>query len=353
VRDVGGHPIAHAQLLVGDENAQGHMTVPEGGQAWRASARRVSADENGNFEVLGLAAGSQEVRVRAKDFAPWRGAAEVSVGQTAQLAVTLVEEASVAGTVRDGSGAPLAGVEITSGTGGFLDRFTRSGADGSFFVRGLPSGEFELRADVERRGSVSTTLTGTPGAHLGWDPVLDGGLAIHGRIVGAGIDPTQCVVRCERVNASQVAYMGDARPDEQGVFAFTGLADAGHRLEVLAAGLYVFPLAAVDDLHPGASETVIAVEAARWPSVHLRGRVLDAQGEPVPGASLSPSLREALGHNGPLLTTDAAGAFDLGPYPPGHWTILVQAGQTDELRTETVELAPGQTWDFGDLQLSQ
>lgn len=353
VRDEAGQGIAHAQLLVGDEDAFRDATVPEGGEALAAAARRVSADENGHFEVLGLAAGRQEVRVRAKDFAPWAGEAEVSAGQAAELAVTLLAEARVEGTVRDASGAPVAGVEILSGRGGFLDRVTGSGADGSYSVRGLPSGEFALQVEGKGRGSVRTTLTGSPGALLRWDPMLDGGLTLRGRIVGAGVDPSACVVRCECLAEGEEPYFEDERPDEQGVFEFSGLTDAGHRLEVLAAGLYFFPLAVVQDLHPGAGETVIELDAQRWPSVHLRGRVLDASGDPLPGAALVPGLAGSGGRNCPLLTTDAAGVFDLGPYPPGRWTIFVQPGRSEELRTETVELLPGQTWDFGNLRLPE
>jgi hypothetical protein len=353
VRDEAGQRIAHAQLLVGDEHAGAHATVPEGGQAWHPAAMRVSADENGHFDVHGLAAGSQKVRVRARDFAPWTGVAEVSAGETSQLAVTLLQEASVEGTVTDASGAPLAGLEILSGRGGFLDRITRSGADGSFSMRGLPCGEFELQVAGERRGSARTTLTGTPGALLRWDPVLDAGLSIRGRIVGEGIDPTRCSVRCESFGQGEAPYLDGARPDGQGVFEFTGLADAGYRLEVYATESHSFPLAVRDDQRPGGGEIVIELDPARWPSVHLKGRVLDAQGQAVPGASLAPIPVDAAVWNSPLLTTDPAGAFDLGPYPPGRWAIHIESGQLGELRTATVELAPGESWDFGDLRMGQ
>jgi hypothetical protein len=146
-------------------------------------------------------------------------------------------------------------------------------------------------------------------------------------------------------------YLDDAHPNDQGVFEFTGLVDAGYRLEVQAADNYFFPLAVAEDVHPGAGETVIEVDAQRWPSVHLTGRVLDAHGEPLAGASLSPVLADPSLHNSPLLTTDATGNFDLGPYPPGRWTILVQDEEAGELRTETVELVPGQVFAFGDLRL--
>jgi hypothetical protein len=183
--------------------------------------------------------------------------------------------------------------------------------------------------------------------------VLDGGLTLRGRIVGASVDPTACMVRCESFSGNEVLYMNDARPDAQGVFEFTGLPDAALRLEVLAASVYFFPLAVVEDAHPGPGETVIEVDAARWPSVRLKGRVLDAQGVPVPGASVAPSLQDPAARNSPLLTTDASGAFDLGPYPPGRWTISIEHGRSGELRSAIVELGPGETWDFGDLILPQ
>jgi RNA polymerase sigma-70 factor (ECF subfamily) len=82
VRDASGNPVAGAQVIAGEESAFARATVPENVQAMTTPGAWVSAGEDGRFRAEGLPAGEQPVLVRARGFAPWRGAATIDAGST-------------------------------------------------------------------------------------------------------------------------------------------------------------------------------------------------------------------------------------------------------------------------------
>ena len=53
----------------------------------------------------------------------------------------------------------------------------------------------------------------------------------------------------------------------------------------------------------------------------------------------------------PLLTPAADGTFDFGPYPAGRYSLSVRRQQALLLRAGPVDIAPDQTYDFGDLRV--
>lgn len=60
-----------------------------------------------SVEEPGGVAGASPVAVRAEDFGLWRSEVEVAAGERAWIDVTLLESATVSGTVTDGQGEPL------------------------------------------------------------------------------------------------------------------------------------------------------------------------------------------------------------------------------------------------------
>jgi hypothetical protein len=118
----------------------------------------------------------------------------------------------------------------------------------------------------------------------------------------------------------------------------------------MARSCWTFPLVIRTDVRPGPEELVLAVDPAQLPSVRLVGVVVDVQGNGRAGITVAPSWVSAAGvHGSPLVTTDEYGGFDVGPYPPGTWSVVVRGGETGQLRLGPVELGPGETHDFGDV----
>ncbi|HEX6882980.1 MAG TPA: sigma-70 family RNA polymerase sigma factor [Planctomycetota bacterium] len=340
VRDGSGAGLAGAQVLVGDEHEM----------ALRGPApQRAIADENGHFRIDGIAEGSVPVCVRAPGHAPHRGEATIVAGQSSPLDVTLAAGATLEGTATDAGGVPLARVEIFTGRGGFGERFAITQADGSFRMHSLPAGELTLVARHEGAGSATATLTGAPGAVLVWNPVL-GGAAITGTISMPGVDLTGCAVSAESYDpGGQSVFLG-AAVDAAGNFTLPGLADADYRLEVTAGGQSVFPVAVIAAVRPGGAPLQIDVDPALRPSARLIGRVLDAQGSPLADVSVSVWR---VGHNrGPLLAPAADGTFACGPFSPGSYGVTLRRDET-VLRVGPFEVQADQTWDLGDLQLTE
>ena len=198
-------------------------------------------------------------------------------------------------------------------------------------------------------------MRGSPGAVLRWDPVVDGGLRIRGRVVVPGVElMPRFFVWAEHPSLTSgwrpedgmdaaMALVDTVTSDEGGRFEFVRCSDAPHRLRIALVNQPMFDLFSIEDVLPGGEELVIELDAARLPSVRLKGRVVDGQGQPVAFARVSPTNDDAL--TLPVLKARADGTFDLGEFPPGRWGIFVGF----RLRTELVEVGPHETHDFGDL----
>jgi len=348
VLDAGGQPIPGAQVQVGDPLDQ-HFV---GRGKCAPNVQRASCDATGAFRFDGVEPGHRPVRARAPGRAPWSGEAEVESGMEATLAITLVHGVTVRGFVTGRSGQPVEDAEVRYGRSLFGDRTSSTDAQGGFVLRDLPVGEFELSAESDGLGRASTSLFGVAGTELVWNPVLQGA-SLRGRLVLNGIEPGQCRVRCEG-EAAEDQTLQEVPPGASGAFEFAGLVGDSYHLEVIASGVgvsaYVSPLAELSGVHPGADEPVIELDPARWPSVRLRGRVVDASGAPVPGITL---VVFCVGRNvGPVLATQPDGTFDFGPYSPGSWRVVVRRSGGEDLKSDVVELSAGQTFDFGDLRLA-
>ncbi|MEQ1894515.1 MAG: carboxypeptidase regulatory-like domain-containing protein, partial [Planctomycetota bacterium] len=361
VWDDAGLPIARAQILAGGEDQFLHgFKLAEGGDAYPAASQLVRSDEQGRYEVRGLPAGRQVVKVLTRGHARWMGEVEIVEGRTSRLDAVLVAGTTVTGTVTNASGHAVAGVEVAlRRETGLLSAACRTDAEGRYELTDLPSGALSLHALWSDQVCAEKELRGSPGAVLRWDPVVDGGLRIRGRVVVPGVDPLpsfRITAEYESLSSGWTTDEGVAVPmglmdavhtDESGRFEFVKCNRAPHLLRIAAAEQSFFDLASVAGVLPGADELVIEIDPARLPSVRLSGRVVDDQGHPVAFAVIGPQNDEAL--TLPMLKARADGTFDLGTFPPGRWRILAGRYLMSQASTEFVEVATGQTHDFGDL----
>lgn len=348
VLDELGQPVAGAWLQVGPGTSTQRFPSEDGLQRYLPVGERVRTAEDGTFHVEAVTPGECPVVARTPGYAAWSGSVSVPEGGTATLTVQLSAGTAVEGIVVDASGTPVEGAEVRAGGQagghGFTALRQLTSAEGRFAFRDLPVGEFPVRVESESSGRCEATLVGMPGATLTWNPVL-GGLELRGRIVGLSA-PDGCRVEAFSWTPEHQS-MGNARVDASGAFVVRGLIDADHQVRILAPQQLVFPVLLQEGVRPGPEEQTFAVDPAQLPSVHLRGRVLDAQGQPAAGVAVSPLL--AGFPNAPVVNTAADGTYSIGPVPPGRWRISARPPGRGELHTDPVELGPGTTWDFGDL----
>jgi protocatechuate 3,4-dioxygenase beta subunit len=328
-----GRPVA---LLLAPSAALGGVVVdgdgrPVAGAAVRAEPRAdhehwagaiepppaaVTGPE-GRFRLAGLAAGQlYELAARHDDHAPARLLARAPAPgvQAPPLRLVLSPGRSLVGRVVDADGQPIAGAEVTLwqtllSAGGYGPRFVPPGglraasdAGGRFQLRHLASGDYELRA--ARQGFAEeirqgvTVPEGVGEVDVG-DLVLERGVVLEGRVVGpkgAAVEGASIAVR-PRIDDLRLFHRGqeqrDARTDAGGLFRVADLR-RGARVEVTVS-------------HPDFAEADVAeveVPPTEPLLIELRAmgalavRVLDAEGEPLPGASVGSFVEHQVSFGG-------------------------------------------------------
>jgi protocatechuate 3,4-dioxygenase beta subunit len=187
----------------------------------------------------------------------------------------------VQGKVRDLNGAPVAGALVWSeGDPGVY--CVKAGADGSFRIRLPASGEVKLRA--ARAGY----LPSDPRPALGrQDPPLVLALAPAGAIAGRVVDAAGQPLARVQIKATPVPWEGD--PPRSWAWS---RADGRFRLSRLPPGKLYELAASLDGFAPAAvqadalsSPKPVRIVLERGATV--LGKVLDPEGQPVPGAELA------------------------------------------------------------------
>lgn len=337
VGDRRGDAVAGARVYVGDADFFAQVVVD------------TRTDGTGRFSFKGLPIGNQRLTVVADDLAPWSGEVPLHVGENAQD-VFLDAGATVVGTARLADGMPLEGADVLiEGAAPLAGRSVDTGSDGAFALRGLAGGSMQLRLVHPRHGSLTVRLRAAPGETVRWDPVLGTGLVLRGRVVDSDGEPIAHVHVDATRRGGRPSWNHSAFSAADGSFELPDC-DAGWtlRIECRRAG-GVFP----------ELSTVITTEAngelvLRLPprtAVRLRGRVLDADGEPKANVELHPLRR---GHgNSPVAVNAADGTFEVGPYPAGEYAIGLRCDGFAHLVTEFRALADGEVRDLGDLRLQR
>jgi hypothetical protein len=258
------------------------------------AASRAWSDAGGRFLLRGLAeAPAYELTASRTGYQP----AQATAAAAGEVRLVLERARSAHGMAVDAEGRPLAGVEVTvsssssGGSGGTVTAIT--GDRGRFEVPALPGDRVDLEA--RRQGFAPTLVPGVviapgPGpADLGTLKLLPG-VRIEGRVTGAAGRPL--------AGAGVWLAEGDRQPghalaetlrrqepvattDEAGRFAIADVA-RGQRVNVLLAREGYVPFWVPGVEAPTSRPLAVMLE----PASRLRGRVEDAAGEPVPGASV-------------------------------------------------------------------
>ncbi|MFP6584345.1 MAG: carboxypeptidase-like regulatory domain-containing protein [Candidatus Hydrogenedentota bacterium] len=252
-----------------------------------------TSNETGEYELRGLGVGAYDIvhnlvegylfqkdRERAQDVT--LTANQLVTGIDFGVAVGL----SVSGVITDETGAPVEGVRVKhySGASGYPE--TTSLADGRYTLEQVAEGEFDIvfSASGYQRVGLEDVESGVNTA----DVVLPRAGSISGQVVDAVsgqyiTDFSVAVVRAEGISPrpSKLTRF----QDDQGRFTveYDGN-DVKPYVHVRARGYVIGGAALEGELGRGESRREVVVSLS--PERFLSGRVVDDQGDPIPGAGI-------------------------------------------------------------------
>lgn len=354
VLDERGRPVRGATVRVGAEERPRDRRTDDGSRIPGPAPREARTAEDGTFAVHHLEPGRHPVGVAADGFAPHEMAVEVTEGGTAEVAVVLLEGASVEGVCRDAQGAGLARVHVeVLGTTRLAARAAVSAGDGCYRLVDVAIGEVEIGAYRGARivPPVTSTIVTRPGETSRWDPVLesdavDPASVVSGRVLdpaGQGLEDYRVVAEPEPpVRATPVASRLTAR---DGTFRVAVPWERVRLLvyEQLAPG--AFPVAFADGVARGTSGVELRVDETTFSSI--RGRVIDTAGAAVP-ATLQLWHEDARVFR-EVVAEPGTGVVELAPVLPGRCTIEVRSADHPWLRLGDKVLPAGGVLDLGEL----
>ncbi|HEV8232674.1 MAG TPA: carboxypeptidase regulatory-like domain-containing protein [Thermoanaerobaculia bacterium] len=279
------------------------------GAAVLTGSLAVRADAAGAYLLSGVSAGSVDLVAFGKDdLAARKDTVRVKKGDTVEVPLRLAKAASVTGSVIDErTRRPLAGARISASTASFgfgdetRSRRARTDAKGRFRIAGLASRRYTVRAaktdylPVSMPGIVAVVAQPANVAIA-----LQKASAIAGRVTdesGAPVPGARVrIARDTNVRAlmrgGPSAFLGrpgvTSGPD--GTFRLRGLsAEKNVTLEAAKTGYATAKRHGVT-VKPG--ETVKDVALILKRGLEARGRVVDAAGQPIPGAEVRLSQSE-------------------------------------------------------------
>lgn len=344
----GGHTVSHGELVDEPTDEDGRFACVVPADAWL----RLQAVAPGVGErTMSLAQGSEPLAV--------------------EVALRRAQGCSAAGQVTDAKGAPIAGalVEVRVRVGSDLDwhgnttAVTRTDAKGRWSVDGLPEGTVTHVAGWAS-GHIASAHWNVDAPvrrarPLAVDLVLGSGGRIVGRVLDSAGKPVAgaSVLRVETMAMGYTPPGDDTVTDEQGRYAFEDLAlrpgvivirakgwtvpfEAGHGMGMLGYPFLAPKPGQTVDMHPRLVRGQV-----------MRGRVVNAEGEPVAGATIGLEMSRGTAVSNDLVRahdgarSDAAGRFDLMGIAAGtNLKLSIQAEGYQTLSTPiSVADVPGTT----------
>lgn len=228
------------------------------------------------------------------------------------------------GEVIDADQQPVPGALVVLST--MPPRSVRSEADGSFVFTGLLPRTFSLSASADDRIAGPTVVALTART----EPVILRVQAATTVEVLAFDALTQHAIPGATVEVRE-PLPAQATTGPRGVARLRGIGPGQHRLVVTAAGYAPsFPVL----MSSGRPETVQSLVVTMQPGVAVSGRVVDGDGRPVAGATVT---GESAARSEPIIDPSAAPVTDAA----GRWRIAAVAAGTVRFRARDGRHAPG------------
>lgn len=344
-----GQPVARALVSVqADAPSMALENAPE------------ATDSSGQFEIMGLAAGTYALTVRHKDYAPAAavGLSVESEGQT-RSDITLGAGSRVTGRLLSPDSKPLGGrVNLRELDGrpapwamaGLVSGVAR--ADGRFELRLGPAAyalEAVARGYGPQRVEVTVAPRGTGPVDLG-DIVLESGLTIRGHVRDKARTPLPGVSVQAWPNPPQFSTRQPvvSETEADGAFVLAGLSEGSWRVSARAPGF-----AEASRLADTGADRV---DFVLGPGGGLTGVAVDDADRPVDGGRVLAEPASRSGLAGPFGTgfarVESDGRFAVQDLAQGEYTLRVEAPELAP-GTADVKVVAGATTDVGRIRLSR
>lgn len=253
---------------------------------------------------------------------------------------------TVRGIVLDERGEPAPGVLVRARDRLGAVRELFSEEDGRYALGGLAAGALELLAGGGDRGRRAHRVEALPGESVLWDPDLDPGIALAGRVVTRAGEPLGGWL-VEVQGESEKNPCADATvTDAAGAFAVPNLPKGALSLLLRPPGSWAnLPAVVLERVHAGGARELRVDERERRPgSVEIQ--VVDEHGRPVWEAEVR--LWPVRGERGAMLAAEGQpGRYRAHPVPAGRYELTLGAGQHAWTAVEPFVVEPGQDVDLG------
>ena len=352
-----GRPVAGARVQVRPEFWYRQVVLEDGTPTVPQAGFEVRTDRRGAFRFDGVEPGRSQVRVRTERLAPGEATVEVVAGQVTPLDFRLGPGAILEGTVKDRTGAPVEGANVRAhGPGEFLGSFASTDAGGRYRLEGLAPGSVLLAAEKDGRGKASATVEVAADAPARWDPVLDAGSILAGRVLAPDGSPRAGWAVHARTAEPGSSWQDSAVTGVDGSFLIRNCWSAGLRVEVrprVPGGSFAdFPSLVLTEVNPGAGELLITVPEENLPTAFLAGAVVDGAGKPLGGAQVA--VARGVDFSTPYRFADPeTGRFRVGPLPPGDWEVTISAKGLPPVSLGRRRLEAGDEVDLGVIALRE
>ena len=355
VRDHAGRPVAGAAVQIEALDVR-PVRIAQGAYARLLGPLKLRTEADGTFVAEGVAVGRARVQARSPASATAERAVVVAEGQVQRLELTLQPEATVSGSVRDETGAPVPGAQVVVGNV-FLEFghcATTSRTDGSFRLRGAPAGVVKVWAwagDDQEAKRASVTLTLAAGEDHPCELVVaPPALAtqVRGRVVDSKSAPLAGWRLSFRPTGWTSGWSARATTDADGAFA---VGNCPPSVEVTLSGPSIgLAVLEQDEVAPGGPDLVLRVPDELMTPATLTGRLVDETGMPVDGATI---FVHPLEHrSGVTLRTAADGTFS-DMLPALRYAISIAMPDRPRLYLPDLELRAGQPTDLGTVRLAR
>lgn len=345
-----GWPVSHAAVKVG--NKKGLTMSAQNTAIYQSPDALVFTKEDGSFDTGPIQPGELRIIVASEDKTTSRFVDELSVGEgeLRRLNIKLEAPAVLYGIVRDQDGIPVSGTPIHVGHQdmNFGDYSATSDAAGYFEFACLSGTGIGVSA-----GKVKTRLDLVAGERQEWNPVIEIGPRIGGKVVcPEGIPRHSWFVAAASKKDTYPRWSQFKQTNAKGEFEFADCPQGQIELSI-SHSEFSFGLPAVSMIVEAGDRDILAeIKQDKLPTARIVGQVHNAKGDRPSHVEASIwSSASVMGRSHEIKSAD--GSFEFGPLAAGTYRVEFKAIGLGTISKKDIELDVGQTRDFGELRFEE